>query len=381
MGVFQERVGRSDDRALQGRVKLTQRLVQPRFVSFFLVFGLAWLPSGCQSSLCGSERDRAWAEAERASLRGDWTSAVSLWNEIRLEDQQGGARPSAETARAMLALGKTDEALALIERASARYPDAAELHALRADVLDRLGFQRAAEAELLAATRLDPESAYYWERLAEIQLGLACPLSAAASLERARTNGSASPSLPLLQARAARSAGSGEGFARAHLHYRWAIDQRLSQPESASAPLHTPGLQPGALAKNPTACELLVEAASLYAALDSPRPAPAQLEACLEWSERAAALDPQFVCAHFVHGLLLERAQRPEEALVSYRRAVEVDGHHLGATTNLALLCHRLGRFAEAGLLFERAMALESDAERRAKLAELRAASERQATG
>lgn len=329
----------------------------------------------CRGALCGSERDRVWADAERASLRGDWTSAVSLWNEIRLGDEQGGPRPSAETARAMLALGKTDEALALIERASARYPDSAELHALRADVLDQLGFQRAAEAELLAATRLDPDSAYYWERLAEIQLGLACPLSAVASLERARSNGSESPSLPLLQARAARSAGSGADFARAHQHYRWAIEQRLAQPEPDSAPLHTAGLAPGSLPKNPTACELLVEAASLYAAPDAPSPAPAQLEASLEWSERAAGIDPQFVCAHFVRGLLLERAQRPEEALASYRRAVEVDGHHLGATTNLALLCHRLGRFTEAALLFERALALETDADRRAKLAELHAAS------
>jgi predicted RNA polymerase sigma factor len=104
------------------------------------------------------------------------------------------------------------------------------------------------------------------------------------------------------------------------------------------------------------------------------------LSLALSWSSSAAEQDPQFVCAHFVQAVLLERAGRSTEALTAYRRAVEVDGHHLGATTNMALLCRQMGRWGEAQGLFERALLLEKDPERRAKLSAMSAENSAQQT-
>jgi tetratricopeptide (TPR) repeat protein len=332
--------------------------------------------AACRGPLGPDERDRTWAAAERASRSGDWTSAASLWNELRLGDEAGGPRPCAETVRALLALGKTDEALALAEASVERFPKDSELRALRADILSQLGFPRAAEAELLIATRLAPDVGRYWLELATVQLALSSPQSAAHSILQAERCASLSATacdpnkLALVAARCARSQAF---YGMAQERYHRAVELAQNSPTALEGPLHSPGFEPGELPPQPTRIELLVEAASLYTTPDSPAPEPATLELALSWSAEASRQDPQFVCAHFVHAVLLERAGRGEEALSSYRRAVEVDGHHLGATTNLALLCRQMGRWNEAQGLFERALRLEQDPERRAQLSALSA--------
>jgi len=56
----------------------------------------------------------------------------------------------------------------------------------------------------------------------------------------------------------------------------------------------------------------------------------------------------------YVYGLVYDKTNRPERALVAYKRAVELDGKHASALVNLGVHQLKNSQYAEAQLTFER---------------------------
>ena len=293
-----------------------------------------------------ADREAQWSAAERATANEDWELAAALWNEIRRGDPRPAVEPYLETARALDQIDRQEDALAILEAADDAFPERGDVLLARGSLLDEMGFERAAEASLQAATRLRPEDPGVWAALGHVQLQLDNAQMACESLRRAGRLGFAKPGDMVLCARAEQAAGEIDS---AFSTYRRAIES-------------TPDPEP----------EWLTEAAALCAdpALD---PLPlGGLALSREWAAQALEEFPQDPEAHFVAALLDERAGELQSAVTHYRRAVELDNHHLGATNNLALLYIDLGETTAAVGMLDRALLLETSARRRAALRSLR---------
>ncbi|QDU65007.1 tetratricopeptide repeat protein [Engelhardtia mirabilis] len=334
-----------------------------------LLTGLGALCGGCMGPASRIAAQEDWHRAEMASARGDWVLAADLWNRLRHATYADRSRPHLETASALAELGREDDALALLDHAIELFPGDKRLLARRGRLLAAMGFRRAAELDLEEAVESAPDDPTVWAALGAVQLELDQPRRAAASfdrviaLDRAIPDGISEegdpsdsnhptwlggidrPAAYQLAARAQRELGD---FLRAHELYALAIEYS-AEPSN----------------------ELLVEAASLHTDRDDDAGECPNLDQAVCWIELATERDPQCERAAFVLGCLLERQGRNEEAVVAYRRAVEIDNLHLGALTNLALLHERLGENTRCSAMAERALMLETDPHRREALERL----------
>jgi Flp pilus assembly protein TadD len=333
-----------------------------RCSALLLAVGLAGLTlaggTGCTTyaQRTPQERETQWARASQATATGHWQLAASLWNEIRLGSPGSGSQPHIATAVALIELGQEEDALAILDHAKILFPNDGEVLRQRAILLDGMGFERAAETDLLRAIELRPDCPLTWASLGKVQLELGESQQACDSLEHAaQLAKEETPELLLACARASRMVGN---YPLAQARY-----ERLLEME---------GLESHAM---------LIEAASLYTDCD-PAVAPrAFLNRSLGWVELVAAEDPQEAEAHFVRGLLLEQLGNPVDALSAYERAAEVDNMHLGALNNMALLYMRLHRPDRAAAILERALQLEQDPRRSLALSDLRETALQQASG
>jgi adenylate cyclase len=82
---------------------------------------------------------------------------------------------------------------------------------------------------------------------------------------------------------------------------------------------------------------------------------PVSFDAILATTARAAELEPTLATAHAARGFALLMTGRPEEAELSFRRAIAVDPGHPGAHYAYARACVQQGRAAEAAGLLRRA--------------------------
>ena len=310
---------------------------------------LALLPAlgACTTYAPRTPADRAaqWRAAEQASARGDWKLAAALWSEIRRGSPDPAVEPYLETARALQHIGEHDDALAILDAGIAAFPEQGELLFAHGALLDEMGFERAAEASLRSATRLLPDEPDVWLALGSVQLQLDNPLLACEAFDQATRLGFSDPAQLVKCARAERRAGQTE---RAWIKYARALEEN-----------------------SPREPEWLLEAASMMADPTLAEVPKDRLALARRWIDELTELDPQHAEAQFVRGLLAERASDFEGAIRSYRRAIELDNHHLGATNNLALVYLRLEDHAQAIEMIERALLLEKDPSRRAALLEL----------
>jgi tetratricopeptide (TPR) repeat protein len=290
-----------------------------------------------------------WAAAERATRTADWELAAELWNELRRESVAAQVRPHVETAAALEQLDSDDDALRILRRAGELFPEDPRVRFALGGLLERMGFRRAAEVDLERATELDPTWIEPQVALGRVRLALAQPSLAVIHLERALGLGGRSVELSTLAARAHRELGDLE---RSEELYHQAIREADRLPGGASS-------------------ELLTEAASLQTEPDPADPQCPLLARAVDWATRACTDDPQNAQACFVLGGLLESQGRLELAASSYRRAIEIDNFHLGALTNLSLLCVRQGDLVRARELVARACRLEQDERRRKALLDL----------
>ncbi len=330
----------------------TPRQNRPRFRRASLLLGVLLLGGGVAGCTTYGqrtpvEREAQWSRARGATEAGTWMLAASLWNELRLGSPEAGSEPHIETAEALIQLGKRQDALAILDYAKKIFPVDGEVLRRRAMLLDAMGFERAAEADLLRAIELRPDCPFTWENLGQVQLELGEPLKACEALEHAIVlSKEDTPELLLSCARASRLTGN---YEQAQARY-----VRLLTMDGVDC------------------AEVRIEAASLYTDCDPSIAPRAYLNDSLGWMDDVVALDPQEVEAHFVRGLLLEQLGNPVDALTAYERAAEIDNVHLGALNNMALLYMRLHRPDRAAQILKRTIKLEEDPRRVLALSNLR---------
>lgn len=341
--------------------------------------GAASLLASCAISGLGEPRPEDWTQAEVATARGDWDLAAGLWSRLRHATYDETPRPHLETAHAMVQLGQSEDALALLDRAVELFPGDPALLAARGRLLASMGFRRAASVDLEEALEGAPTDPAAWASLGLIQLELEQPHKAAISLDRAIALDTAASAEGGDGSSGADGSWGGDagawggGMDRARAYQLAARAHRdLGELDRAHELYRTAvALSRAASPDGEASVELLVEGASLHSDHTDNDPTCPRLEVALGWIRAALAIDPQAARAAFVHGCLLERRGSLEEAVLAYRRAIEIDNLHLGALTNLALIHARLGEDKRCAAMVARALALEVDERRRAALAQL----------
>jgi tetratricopeptide (TPR) repeat protein len=81
-----------------------------------------------------------------------------------------------------------------------------------------------------------------------------------------------------------------------------------------------------------------------------------RLEEGLGWAERALAIDPRSVAAHYATGRLWESAGRYDEAEASYRKVLSLDPSHARAHNNLGATYHMRGKLDIALACYRKAL-------------------------
>jgi tetratricopeptide (TPR) repeat protein len=84
-----------------------------------------------------------------------------------------------------------------------------------------------------------------------------------------------------------------------------------------------------------------------------------RLEEGLGWAERALAIDPGSVAAHYATGRLWESAGRYDEAEASYRKVLSLDPSHARAHNNLGATYHMQGRLDIALACYRKALEVD----------------------
>lgn len=221
----------------------------------------------------------------------------------------GGCATPASQGDALLAGGRVDEALRHLGAATAANPDDAMVRAAHGAALRRAGRPEQAEAELRQALALAPE------------------------LRRARQE---LLGLLLDQERLVQAVAAADELARI------APDDPACTPARRQDLLWRAGQQ-------------AVETRQATVAIGL-------LERLLgQAPDRQAAVAPWLVRAHESQAAILEEAERPEEALRSVERALELGGETPALLVSRGRLLLALGRVPEASAAFERGMTLVPD--------------------
>ena len=272
------------------------------------------------------------ASARAAEEKGDWGLAASSWYELYL---RGGDDAPSFCVQAVKALCRQDEfemAQKLVESALERDPRQVEYHECYAGVLIRAGFRRAAEPHLEKALELDPGRISALLTLGRLRLDLGLEAGATPLLERRIALGGGDAETWVLLARARRAAGQYPGCVEA---YRRAFELGESDPAR------------------------LAFAVSLYFELPEDQRGGLDAALCERWLARAIQVSPSHTDAHFLLGLLWEGEGRTEDAIASYRRALESDPSARRALQQLAELYRRRGELEPARTAARRYVELE----------------------
>lgn len=290
--------------------------------------------SGCKAPVRKTQRD----VAREASAEADWKLAARLW---RAEFQSGGsgaAEACLEAARAELGRGRPDEARELLDRGLEDFPEDASLWEERGNVLDELGFRRAAEHSYGRALELEPGRLSALLERAEIRLELGLASAARKDLETCLQQGLDGSRVWIAYARSLAALGEG----------RSAFDA------------YARGFERG-----PVSDASLIGAAALYlgGALDPST--PRDRERVVAWLNIVAARAPQTTLAHYWLGLLAEERGALAEAQASFERALATDPTHLPTLEHLARMAFERGDRATADALAQRGLELTQDPARR----------------
>lgn len=272
------------------------------------------------------------ASARAAEEKGDWGLAASSWYELYL---RGGEDAPTACVQAVKALCRQDEfemAQRLVETALERDPKQVEYHECYAGVLMKAGFRRAAEPHLERALELDPGRISALLTLGRLRLDLGLEAGATPLLERRIALGGGDAETWVLLARARRAAGQYPGCIEA---YRRAFELGENDPAR------------------------LAFAASLYFELPADQRGGLDAALCERWLRRAVEVSPSHVDSHYLLGLLCEREGRDEDAIASYRRALDADPATRKVLQKLAELCVRRGELEPARTAARRYVDLE----------------------
>lgn len=289
-------------------------------------------------------RHGPFTAAEAASEAQDWPRAAELWHAAFLEEDPKTPRPALETARALFKTGDHESACAMLEQGLQLFPYDVSLLEAKGNLLERCGYQRAAEGTFSRLAAVAPDRVSALKALARLRLSLGLERAAGEPLEHlveiGRADAVVFEQLAEVQLVRGRPLEALEGYARA-------IELGSEDPITL--------LRAAQLARDP----------EVGGRFDGAR------VRALDWATRLTAAYPQYTEAHFVRGQLLMDLGRVEEAQAALRRAVETDPSHLQALVLLVHLCAEAGESASARELAGRALALDPSREVRADLERL----------
>jgi len=306
----------------------------------------AWLPAvlAILAGCLGGELGRRYEAAEQASDVQDWPRAAELWYDLLQEESPRTKRTYREAARALCENGDADSACGLLELGIAELPGDTELRELRACLLDRSGYRRAAAAAYEEILTLDPDHFGALRALGHLRVELGLERAAEEPLRRAIERQGADVGVLVDLGRVYTAKGAP---ALAFGCYARAIELGCADPG------------------------VLLDAATLALRPEVDEEHPEAREQALGWLETLCELDPQCAGAHYLRGVLLAGLGRSDEAVVTLRRAVETDPAYQEALELLARVYVERGELGHATEMVDRALRLERDPERREALKRL----------
>jgi len=284
------------------------------------------------------------AEAEAATVARDWRAAAERWYAIFMSDPARPADACARSSRAFLELKDADSASHLLDLGLAEHDDDPDLLEMKGEALVALGFRRAAEDCFERTLEVDPKRVSALVHLGKLRIDLGLESAAVKPLRRAVGISGGDFATWRLLAKAERGSGNPGGAYDA-----WTR----------------------ALSMEPGSVEDLLEAATLLTDESFRKAHPEAADKVSGWLVQTIDRDPQCARAHFQLGVLAEQMGKNEEAILRYRRAVEIDPSSLMALTNLAILYSIAGEENGAREMVARALALEKDGGRRKALQRL----------
>lgn len=300
----------------------------------------AWLAlalcvaAACKAPVVRTQRDAAL----QATADRDWKLAARLW---RAEFEAGGAgtlEACLEAARAELARGEPEVARELLDRGLESFAQEASLWEERGNVLEVLGFRRAAEHSLTRALELEPGRLSALLQRAEIRLELGLASAARRDLEACLQQGLDESRVWIAYARSLTDLGQA----------RSAFDA------------YARGFERG-----PVEDAALLGAAALYLGGELRPASERDRELVAAWLGIVAARSPRIVYAHHGLGLVaLERGELPA-AEANFERALAANPAHLPSLEQLARLAYERGDLPRADTLARRALEIETNPVRR----------------
>ncbi len=307
--------------------------------------GLILLISACASDPDRPARnprttgpDAELASAREASDAGEWSLAAERWVELFESRGQHSRLACLEAARAFAAMDRMEEARALLDAGLQRHPGDPELYEIKGNVLQELGFRRAAESCYEEALRHEPgrTSALYARARLRLELGLAA--AARVDLERCLQQGERGGELWLYYARALAATRQPrrafDAFARAF---------ELGQQDP----------------------RCLVAAAGLYLDPDFGARSEHERDLAAVWLQRAIAIEPGNAQARYGLALIQEERGELAAAIGSLARVLELDPAPLPALERLAEIHDGRGEHERAAELARKALELERRPARR----------------
>lgn len=283
--------------------------------------------------------------ASEAAQEGEWAKAAHNWELVFEQSDGEDLHACLEGAKAFKHLGDLEGASNLLGLGLERDPRQPDLLELKGELLVELGFRRSAEVYYERCLAEDPDRIPVLCALGNLRLSLDHETSAIVPLQRALDLGCDKVSTREHLARAYDDSGE---LLRAWPLYvsRMSLDPPPSPEFTAEAAVLS--LNPKLLATYPDATDV-----------------------ALIWIECSLLINPNHIGAHFQHGVLSEALGNKLMAVACYERAIEIEPAFLPALTNLALLLAELEQEGPCRAIVARAVALESDHDRRVALWEL----------
>jgi tetratricopeptide (TPR) repeat protein len=291
-------------------------------------------------------------------------------------DEPDNPGPRIRQAHALAESGQRPEAIALLRQAIANHPETAELHFQLGLMLSEEEDYEEAELRFTQAVNLDADHTDALLALAMCMGVRQAPDQAVRYLVRAQARRPFDPTIAFMLSKAAAGLkDEGEAVSvRATIPDETVIDDRAGIDELARVIAADPDFVDAfisiprgavdeqvfavllrtievALERQPEQAELHFHCGQLLERLDRPREA-------IDATERAVGLSPRFTRALINLGKLYHRTDRAEDAVTRFEQAVAVGGDYADVYYLLGKLYRDRGEIHRARLAFRRALSL-----------------------